>query len=69
MTARRLYDLVPISSATEAYLLNEISKNDVRHKNFSCPTNPVLSQAIAYYMGLELGRIMIKGFVDEKIYV
>ncbi|KAM1219848.1 hypothetical protein ACFX2G_047867 [Malus domestica] len=69
MTARRLYDLVPISSVTEAYLMNEIGKNDVRHKNFSYPTNPVLSQEITYYMGLELGWIMIKGFANEEIYV
>ncbi|TQD86185.1 hypothetical protein C1H46_028261 [Malus baccata] len=69
MTARRLYDLVPISSATEAYLTNENSKNDVRLRNFSRPTNPVLSEEIACYMGLELGWIMIKGFADEEIYV
>ncbi|KAM1807613.1 hypothetical protein ACFX11_030593 [Malus domestica] len=69
MTARRLYVLVPISSATEAYLTNEISKNDVKLRNFSRPTSPELSQEIACYMGLELGWIMIKGFAEEEIYV
>ncbi|KAM1256161.1 hypothetical protein ACFX1Q_030313 [Malus domestica] len=69
MTARRLYVLVLISSATEAYLTNEISKNDVKLINFSHPTNPELSEEIACYMGLELGWSMIKGFADEEIYV
>ena len=62
--ARRLYDLVPIYSTT--YLMNAISKNVVRLREFFHPTNPMISQEIACYMGLALGWIMIKGFADDK---
>ncbi|TQD96466.1 hypothetical protein C1H46_017961 [Malus baccata] len=67
--ARRLDYLVPIYLATKAYLMNAISKNVVRLKEFFRPLNPVLSQEIACYMGLALGWIMIKGFADDEIYV
>ncbi|CAI9103404.1 OLC1v1001873C1 [Oldenlandia corymbosa var. corymbosa] len=44
-------------------------KNDIRLKIFSGTANPLLSQEIACYMGLELGKIKIKRFADGEIYV
>ncbi|XP_075487396.1 ribose-phosphate pyrophosphokinase 1-like isoform X2 [Primulina tabacum] len=44
-------------------------KNDTRLRIFSGTANPGLSQEIACYMGLELGKIKIKRFADGEIYV
>ncbi|XP_050282726.1 ribose-phosphate pyrophosphokinase 1, chloroplastic isoform X6 [Quercus robur] len=43
--------------------------HDTRLRIFSGTANPALSQEIACYMGLELGRIKIKRFADGEIYV
>ncbi|KAL2322923.1 hypothetical protein Fmac_027302 [Flemingia macrophylla] len=49
------------------------AQNSVRNSNrlklFSGTANPALSQEIARYMGLELGKISIKRFADGEIYV
>ncbi|KAL7120843.1 hypothetical protein ACP275_02G147000 [Erythranthe tilingii] len=44
-------------------------KADTRLRIFSGTANPSLSQEIACYMGLELGKIKIKRFADGEIYV
>ncbi|KAL5973660.1 ribose-phosphate pyrophosphokinase 1 [Asimina triloba] len=44
-------------------------KNDTRLRIFSGTANPLLSQEIACYMGLDLGKIKIKRFADGEIYV
>lgn len=46
-----------------------VNKNDTRLRIFSGTANPALSQEIACYMGLELGKIKIKRFADGEIYV
>ncbi|KAE9613742.1 putative ribose-phosphate diphosphokinase [Lupinus albus] len=46
-----------------------VNKNGNRLKLFSGTANPVLSQEIARYMALELGKISIKRFADGEIYV
>ncbi|XP_043807084.1 ribose-phosphate pyrophosphokinase 1, chloroplastic isoform X2 [Manihot esculenta] len=46
-----------------------VNKNGSRLKLFSGSANPALSQEIAWYMGLELGKINIKRFADGEIYV
>ncbi|KAI7988340.1 hypothetical protein LOK49_LG13G01774 [Camellia lanceoleosa] len=43
--------------------------NNNRLKIFSGLANPALSQEIAWYMGLGLGKINIKRFADGEIYV
>ncbi|KAL1211104.1 Ribose-phosphate pyrophosphokinase 1 [Cardamine amara subsp. amara] len=43
--------------------------NNTRLKLFSGTANPALSQEIAWYMGLELGKINIKRFADGEIYI
>ncbi|XP_028095206.1 ribose-phosphate pyrophosphokinase 1 isoform X2 [Camellia sinensis] len=48
---------------------NAFYKNDTRLRIFSGTANPALSQEIACYMGLELGKIKIKRFADGEIYV
>ncbi|KAJ9152614.1 hypothetical protein P3X46_026161 [Hevea brasiliensis] len=48
---------------------NSVNKNSSRLKLFSGSANPALSQEIAWYMGLELGKINIKRFADGEIYV
>ncbi|KAI3852826.1 hypothetical protein MKX03_028660 [Papaver bracteatum] len=45
------------------------NQNDTRLRIFSGTANPALSQEIACYMGLELGKIKIKRFADGEIYV
>ncbi|CAM8882963.1 unnamed protein product [Rhodiola kirilowii] len=45
------------------------SESKTRLRLFSGTANPALSQEIASYMGLELGKIKIKGFADGEIYV
>ncbi|KAI0500134.1 hypothetical protein KFK09_018343 [Dendrobium nobile] len=45
------------------------SKNDTRLRIFSGTANPALSQEIANYLGLGLGKIKIKRFADGEIYV
>ncbi|XP_068666268.1 ribose-phosphate pyrophosphokinase 1-like isoform X2 [Aristolochia californica] len=44
-------------------------KNDRRFRIFSGTANKTLSEEIACYMGLELGKIKIKRFADGEIYV
>ncbi|KAJ7952647.1 Ribose-phosphate pyrophosphokinase [Quillaja saponaria] len=46
-----------------------INSDSTRLKLFSGTANPALSQEIAWYMGLELGKIYIKRFADGEIYV
>ncbi|XP_044493668.1 ribose-phosphate pyrophosphokinase 1-like isoform X1 [Mangifera indica] len=46
-----------------------VSRTNIRLKLFSGTANPALSQEIAWYMGLELGKINIKRFADGEIYV
>ncbi|KAL0397455.1 UNVERIFIED_CONTAM: Ribose-phosphate pyrophosphokinase, chloroplastic [Sesamum calycinum] len=46
-----------------------VHKSDTRLRIFSGSANPSLSQEIACYMGLELGKIKIKRFADGEIYV
>ncbi|CAJ2635159.1 unnamed protein product [Trifolium pratense] len=46
-----------------------VSRNASKLKLFSGTANPTLSQEIARYMGLELGKINIKRFADGEIYV
>ncbi|KAG2326705.1 hypothetical protein Bca4012_035641 [Brassica carinata] len=45
------------------------TNNSTRLKLFSGTANPSLSQEIAWYMGLDLGKIKIKRFADGEIYV
>ncbi|KAJ9135073.1 hypothetical protein P3X46_032292 [Hevea brasiliensis] len=52
-----------------ARIEKKINKNSSRLKLFSGSANPALSQDIAWYMGLELGKINIKRFADGEIYV
>ncbi|XP_051129227.1 ribose-phosphate pyrophosphokinase 1-like [Andrographis paniculata] len=47
--------------------VNKSSSNQI--KIFSGTANPALSQEIAWYMGLNLGKIQIKRFADGEIYV
>ncbi|KAJ6712027.1 RIBOSE-PHOSPHATE DIPHOSPHOKINASE FAMILY MEMBER [Salix purpurea] len=44
-----------------------VSRKDIRLKLFSGTANPSLSQEIARYMGLELGKINIKRFADAHL--
>ncbi|KAL5570138.1 hypothetical protein UlMin_026713 [Ulmus minor] len=48
---------------------NTGSRINNKIKLFSGTANPALSQEIAWYMGLELGKIDIKRFADGEIYV
>ncbi|KAK9273104.1 hypothetical protein L1049_017911 [Liquidambar formosana] len=57
------------SFLTSNQLVNTTNKNDTRLRIFSGTANPTLSQEIACYMGLELGKIKIKRFADGEIYV
>ncbi|GAB2230321.1 hypothetical protein Droror1_Dr00014583 [Drosera rotundifolia] len=50
-------------------LENSINRSDTRIKLFSGTANPALAQEIAWYMGLELGKVNIKRFADGEIYV
>ncbi|XP_020524808.1 ribose-phosphate pyrophosphokinase 1 isoform X3 [Amborella trichopoda] len=57
-------DFLPLN-----YSRDFLSNNDRRLRIFSGTANPTLSQEIACYMGLELGKIKIKRFADGEIYV
>ncbi|XVF13563.1 hypothetical protein REPUB_Repub08aG0218200 [Reevesia pubescens] len=46
-----------------------VKRKGAKLKVFSGTANPALSQEIAWYMGLELGKINIKRFADGEIYV
>ncbi|KAK8574446.1 hypothetical protein V6N13_034282 [Hibiscus sabdariffa] len=59
----------PTFSSPNSHLQNDINKNYTRLRIFSGTANPALSQEIACYMGLELGKIKIKRFADGEIYV
>ncbi|GAB2273625.1 ribose-phosphate pyrophosphokinase [Dionaea muscipula] len=50
-------------------LESSINRCDTRLKLFSGSANPALAQEIAWYMGLELGKVNIKRFADGEIYV
>ncbi|KAL6181124.1 hypothetical protein ACLB2K_047780 [Fragaria x ananassa] len=52
-----------------ARLAKYVNRNSARIKLFSGTANPALSQEIAWYMGLELGKINIKRFADGEVYV
>ncbi|KAL5560557.1 hypothetical protein UlMin_036768, partial [Ulmus minor] len=60
---------VPDMLAPRMHLENIVNKHDTRLRIFSGTANPALSQEIACYMGLELGKIKIKHFADGEIYV
>ncbi|XP_031247256.1 ribose-phosphate pyrophosphokinase 1 isoform X2 [Pistacia vera] len=55
--------------ASKSHLDISSNTNDTRLRIFSGTANPALSQEIACYMGLELGKIKIKRFADGEIYV
>ncbi|OMO77200.1 hypothetical protein CCACVL1_15166 [Corchorus capsularis] len=46
-----------------------VNRNGAKLKVFSGTANPELAKEIAWYMGLELGKINIKRFADGEIYV
>ncbi|KAG9155792.1 hypothetical protein Leryth_004057 [Lithospermum erythrorhizon] len=46
-----------------------VNKNNTKLKIFSGSANPALSEEIAGYMGLDLGKINIKRFADGETYV
>ncbi|CAH9080024.1 unnamed protein product, partial [Cuscuta epithymum] len=50
-------------------LKNAVKRDENSPKIFSGLSNPNLSQEIAWYMGLDLGKIHIKKFADGEIYV
>ncbi|RAL52077.1 unnamed protein product [Cuscuta campestris] len=50
-------------------LTSAAKRNENSPKIFSGLSNPALSQEIAWYMGLDLGKIHIKKFADGEIYV
>ncbi|TYG91152.1 hypothetical protein ES288_A12G239900v1 [Gossypium darwinii] len=52
-----------------ARMETSVNRNGGKLKVFSGTANPALSQEIAWYMGLELGKINIKRFADGEIYV
>lgn len=46
-----------------------MNRSSARLKLFSGLANPALAKEIAWYMGLELGKINIKRFADGEVYV
>ncbi|WVZ78052.1 hypothetical protein U9M48_025824 [Paspalum notatum var. saurae] len=58
-----------LSPVTLPILQDPNMRNDTRLRIFSGTANPFLSQEIASYLGLELGKIKIKRFADGEIYV
>ncbi|KAI5655867.1 hypothetical protein M9H77_33054 [Catharanthus roseus] len=50
-------------------LADTVHKSGSRLKLFSGTANPKLSEEIAWYMGLNLGKVQIKRFADGEIYV
>ncbi|KAG7569251.1 Ribose-phosphate pyrophosphokinase [Arabidopsis thaliana x Arabidopsis arenosa] len=52
-----------------ARMEKSVSRTSTRLKLFSGTANPALAQEIAWYMGLELGKVNIKRFADGEIYV
>ncbi|CAK9309456.1 unnamed protein product [Citrullus colocynthis] len=52
-----------------ARMEKRVNRSSTRLKLFSGSANRLLSQEIACYMGLELGKINIKRFADGEIYV
>ncbi|KAK7382794.1 hypothetical protein VNO80_01877 [Phaseolus coccineus] len=55
--------------APNARIRDLVNRHDTRLRIFSGTANPALSQEIACYLGLELGKIKIKRFADGEIYV
>uniref|UniRef100_A0A0E0JV12 Ribose-phosphate pyrophosphokinase n=1 Tax=Oryza punctata TaxID=4537 RepID=A0A0E0JV12_ORYPU len=75
---RAVNGIPPYSPVSNRSLLSPVTlpiirdaniKNDTRLRIFSGTANPSLSQEIASYLGLELGKINIKRFADGEIYV
>ncbi|KAF4404306.1 hypothetical protein G4B88_014762 [Cannabis sativa] len=60
-TLPRFLESVPVE--------RQVDRNNSKIKLFSGSANPSLSQEIAWYMGLELGKINIKRFADGEFYV
>ncbi|XP_024389570.1 ribose-phosphate pyrophosphokinase 1 [Physcomitrium patens] len=67
MPNQNLNSMVASQPRRELVLPGMRSEN--RLKIFSGTANKALSQEIAYYMGLDLGKITIKRFADGEIYV
>ncbi|XP_019433332.1 PREDICTED: ribose-phosphate pyrophosphokinase 1 isoform X1 [Lupinus angustifolius] len=63
--------IIPVlnETTTPKFMEKTGNKNGNRLKLFSGTANSALSQEIAWYMGLELGKISIKRFADGEIYV
>ncbi|KAG7011519.1 Ribose-phosphate pyrophosphokinase 1 [Cucurbita argyrosperma subsp. argyrosperma] len=57
------------SSWSQLAMEKIVNRSSTRLKLFSGSANRLLSQEIACYMGLELGKINIKRFADGEIYV
>ncbi|CAN0878957.1 Ribose-phosphate pyrophosphokinase 1 [Linum grandiflorum] len=60
---------LPSFVASRPHRGNIVNKHDTKLRIFSGTANPSLSQEIACYMGLELGKIDIKRFADGEIYI
>ena len=52
-----------------ARMEKSVNRTNTRLKLFSGTANPALAQEIAWYMGLDLGKVNIKRFADGEIYV
>ncbi|KNA21909.1 hypothetical protein SOVF_038960 [Spinacia oleracea] len=50
-------------------LESSVNRSNTRLKLFSGLANPALAKEVAWYMGLELGKVKIKRFADGEIYV
>ncbi|GMP95569.1 hypothetical protein CsSME_00044565 [Camellia sinensis var. sinensis] len=64
-----LVDGAPPKFLASKRLESAFNRNNTRLKIFSGTANPSLSQEIAWYMGLDLGKIKIKRFADGEVYV
>mmetsp|Transcript_61348 Transcript_61348/g.194230 ORF Transcript_61348/g.194230 Transcript_61348/m.194230 type:complete len:439 (+) Transcript_61348:95-1411(+) len=58
--------IVPTSSGS---MLGAISPSETKLRLFSGTSNPSLSGEIASYMGMDLGKLVIKRFADGEVYV
>ncbi|XP_058073450.1 ribose-phosphate pyrophosphokinase 1-like isoform X1 [Magnolia sinica] len=56
-------------SSVQRHHQEMVSKPDTRLRIFSGTANSLLSQEVASYMGLNLGKIKIKRFADGEIYI
>ncbi|KVG97588.1 Phosphoribosyl pyrophosphate synthetase, conserved site-containing protein [Cynara cardunculus var. scolymus] len=62
-------ETVPDFLTSNHFEKTPIRKDENRLRIFSGTANPLLSEEIACYMGLDLGKIDIKRFADGEIYV